>query len=398
MLFKQYKWRGVHATGNSMTGCYDASSKRELLKFLHDSNVTLTNYRIKININYKKKLNREQLFNFCNELTNLLKAQMPLLNALKLIADNDKLAHDKQFFATIITCITNGKMLSASLALFPHYFSKIDIALLKAGEATGNLIYYLEQITQKQALARTIKKQLRQAVSYPIFILIFALLISYGMLQGIVPKFQNLFANMGGRLPAITQIMIQLSNLVQQHALEAFSFLATPVIVISLALKKSPTCRRYILQGFLTIKPIKKITLFYQYFAWSNVMSLLLDAQVPLLNALTISTQSLQIMQLHKAFSEVITQTELGISLDKSFIRAQLFDDTWQQLTRLAIQSGNLSRLFKEMADHYHNQFQHHLHIIKKMLEPLTMLLVAILVGAMVLALYLPVFQMGSML
>ena len=343
--------------------------------------------------NTKLKVKQEDLLIFFRQMSVMLKSGVPLSQALELLAEN---VNNKKFGANILDVskkLGGGEELSNSLDNYPRIFSPIMIGLIEAGEAGGILSQVLERLALLIEAQTKIKSQIKGALIYPVLILVLAIAVSLGLLIGIVPQFETLFAGMGAKLPALTMFMLTLSRIVTtwSFAIGApiFVFAGFYAFNISYA---TTTGREFFDNLVLKIPLFGDLILKSEIAQMSDTLSTLIKSGIPLVEAMgnCIKASSNEIIRiaLRKSISLVTQGEELSIALETSKVIPKLL----VSMVKIGEETGELSFMLENISNFYKREVEEAVTILTKAMEPAIIFVVAAIVGTIVISLYLPMF------
>jgi type IV pilus assembly protein PilC len=329
---------------------------------------------------------------FNQELVALLRAGYPILKSLELIASRTKNVHLKELLQQIEAGVRSGKALSESFAPYEKDFTKVYIAALMAGEQSGNLPGTIGRyIDYAKVIAQT-KSRIRSALLYPTVLIIFALVLMGILVNFILPRFAGFYADFGAQLPGVTRLLISLATGLRT---------ATPVLLVALAilasvlprLKKQEKVLLALEKLKLKIPYFRRIRLETAISLFSRTLSLLLEAGITLLPGLPIACQAIPNKFLMKQTRHVPEDIKNGGSLSDSLGRTGFFTPLATDMIRIGENSANLHGMLREVADVYDQRIQARIDTFVSLIEPVIIIVMGLLVALMLLAVYLPIFN-----
>jgi len=305
------------------------------------------------------------------ELALLLNAKIPLVSALTILIDSTIKPIIKKRLCLIKKDVSGGLSLSQSLAKYPREYSPLTCHLIHAGERASALPEVLENIAVYQEKIAQLKASLIKALIYPVVVLITACLITLGLLFFIIPQFERLFESFGASLPLLTRAVIVFSEILKNNF---FIFSGLILILGFIVVKK-----------FLLIPPVKKIHQKFMAAQMTRTLSMLLKAGVPLANALKFVSAPV----LHEKIMR-------GEMLSNALQSQPEFSAMMIQMVRVGEESGMLSEMLLRIAVITEAGIDQTLARFTQWLEPAIMIFMGVVIGGLVMAMYLPVFQLGS--
>ena len=341
----------------------------------------------------KLKVQQEDLLIFFRQMSVMLKSGVPLSQALELLAEN---VNNKKFGANLLDVskrLGGGEELSSSLDNYPRIFSPIMIGLIEAGEAGGILSQVLERLALLIEAQSKIKSQIQGALIYPVLILVLAIAVSLGLLIGIVPQFETLFAGMGAKLPALTMFMLTLSRIVT-----SWSFAIGAPIILFIGFYafnisySTPAGRRFFDNLALKIPLFGDLILKSEIAQMSDTLSTLIKSGIPMVeaieNCIKASNNEIIKIALKKSISLINQGEELSTSFDTSKVIPRLL----VSMVKIGEETGELSFMLENISNFYKREVEEAVTILTKAMEPAIIFVVAGIVGTIVISLYLPMF------
>ncbi len=390
-----FKWRGVTITGELQAGEDHANNKIDLTNLLDEKNIILLSvkrtYRFQFSPNNKK-----YVIDFYKKLLLLLQSNIPLDQALQLSqADPSNL---KNVISKIRELLAQGQSLASALKHYPKLFSHEHIMLIDAGERSGILIKSISQIikieTQKYNFTKTITKKLR----YPLFILIVFLCVSFGLIHFIIPQFAGIFAQSGNQLPAFTAAVVNIAHIIEQHSPRIFGALAILIVIVITLQRTNSQVTRWFQAILIRIPWLGTTIKAFEVSLWLNLLTLLLEVHMPLINATQLSNNVIKNQTIQLKLRAILTYIEAGQPLEQAMKQTGLFGAAVLQFVSIGSATGRLPQTLVHAANLSQQHLQKRLDTLLNCLEPTVMVALSCLIGAIVVAMYLPVFTLGATL
>jgi type IV pilus assembly protein PilC len=344
-------------------------------------------------------LNAQCQLAFSEQLLTLLKAGLPLLNAVQLIqasAPKDWLP----WLEGIQGQLKKGNSFSQSLAVQDGLFSVELINLIRVSERTGNMQLALEIINQQLEAQIQLKQKIRQALTYPITTLGASFLLLIVMMVWVIPVFKEVFDNFQADLPPATKALIQISTAIQNYFIEMSIFLTTCFIALLFSWNKYTYLQKKVDQWALRIPLLGKLLRIAVLQYWCRTLGHLLESGLPLPDALRVTAYSSNHWISHDLSAEVFKHITrgwpLGVALQKSDPKNRFFDFETLQLLHISSESGFLANMLSKRANTLSDRLSKQLNNLGQTLEPLLIILIGIIIGSLVIILYLPIFQLGQ--
>jgi len=341
---------------------------------------------------FEKKIKDKDFIMFNQELVALLRAGYPILKSLELIASRAKNVHLKELLQKIEAGVRSGKALSESFAPYEKEFTKVYIAALMAGEQSGNLPGTIGRYLDYAKVIAHTKARIRSALLYPTVLIVFALILMGILVNFILPRFTVFYADFGAQLPGVTRLIISLATGLRT---------ATPVLLVALVilasvlprLKKQEKVLLALEKLKLKIPYFRRIRLETAISLFSRTLSLLLEAGITLLPGLPIACQAIPNKFLMKQTRHVPEDIKNGGSLSDSLGRTGFFTPLATDMIRIGENSANLHGMLREVADVYDQRIQARIDTFVSLIEPGIIIVMGLLVALMLLAVYLPIFN-----
>ncbi len=342
-----------------------------------------------------KKLNADDLLLMTEQLAILINAALPLIFCLKTLAHSFKPVIRTVFKHMIVT-IEGGKNLSAALGLYPQLFPHYFIYLIQVGEESGQLGLVLAQLAAYQEKMRARGLLLKKALLYPLFVFITSLVITLALLLFIVPQFQLLFAGVTN-LPLMTRFVFGLSNLLQKIQMIHCVSLILIIVLLRFGLKNNNAYIRIMQELLYRLPIIGKIIHDNQQTRYLRTLSVALQAGLPLILALQLSLQVMQYTRLSRKITWVSHRIQSGMNLKQTLAQTAQFCEIVIQLVAIGEQTSQLPSLLAHSAQVLEQRTDQQMQHLTRLLQPILIVLLGAILGCLIIALYLPVFKLGTL-
>ncbi|ODC02867.1 hypothetical protein BFW38_04170 [Terasakiispira papahanaumokuakeensis] len=374
-----FYWQAHFNHGAACRGHYWAQSATHVKQYLQAQGLQpKTVYR---EPPWRSRIKPATLHWTTRHLGTLLQAGLPLGQALEITIQRQTQPPLRQLLSQVLGEVQQGHTLSQALTPFSLYFGGLYQALINAGEASGQLPLMLTRISQHQAKQQQLRQRLQQALLYPLCIISVGALVMLGLLLGLMPRFEQLFMQLEAPLPPLTETLFQCAHWVREWG----GYL---VLIIAGG-------------GYLgRRRPWPLIHSLRQQAAWvrfAHTLAILLDSGLPLLKALD-NAIGIADQPLWRCQWPFITQSlQAGQSLHHSLSEAGILPPLMLDMIQMGEQTGTLPKMLNKAAEDYESALNHRVQQWLTLLEPITLVLLAILVGTMILAIYMPLFQLGTL-
>jgi type IV pilus assembly protein PilC len=334
---------------------------------------------------------------FSRQFATMIEAGMNVVTSLVILEQQTTDTNLVDVIGALREDVEGGLLLSEAMARHPKVFSRLYIAMVEAGEAAGVLDVVLDRVALQIEKQEAIRRRVKGAMTYPLVVLVFATLVLIGMLLFLVPIFVSIFDQLHGQLPTLTQYVLMASN-----GLRHYWFIIFPIwggsIFGFFRWKKSdfgrPVWDRLRLHFPLKIgETILKITMA----RFSRTLSTLVAAGVDIIKALEITGQTAGNYVIEEALVEVRQRVRDGASIAQPLIENAAFPPMVSQMVRIGEETGELEHMLSKIADFYEDEVDASIQSLTSIIEPLMMIGVGIMVGIILIAMYLPMFKMLSL-
>jgi type IV pilus assembly protein PilC len=391
-------WKGKNRYGDVVDGERVARSIADLTRILKREQITVfdvSKKRVQIKIPFLKreKVNLKELAVYSRQISVLVDADLPLIQSLTMLADQTKNAYFKEVIQTIRKDVEAGSTLNEAKRKYPKVFDDLYCNLVASGEQSGSLDVMLRRLAEYLENVVKLRSQVKQAMTYPLAVLIFSIVVTIFMMWKVVPVFSNIFIELGADMPLLTVLVLTVSNFVQKYILFIFAGLIGSVFLFRY-IKKTTSGRRIIDQATL------KMPLFgglMQKVALSRItrtLATLLSGGVPMLESLKITSTTAGNVILEDRIVEARTMVSEGGNLTDAFREKAHFPLMVTQMVSVGEATGTLDGMLGKLADFYDDEVEAAVGSLLSILEPILLIVVGGLIGAIVISMYLPVFSL----
>jgi type IV pilus assembly protein PilC len=393
-----YFWQGINQQGQRISGISHAANISSVITELRQQAITPLAVRKKFFILQRTaKIKQEHIVDFTRQLATLVNAGIALVPALQILNQSHENLALQTLIFKIETEIESGNSLSEAIKKYPEYFDSLYCNLVYIGEQSGTLNIMLTQIaTYKEKLALLAKK-LKKALIYPATVITTAILVTALILIFVVPQFKSMFEGFGAELPFYTQLVITISE--KLKAISWF-FLVSPFVFLFLFkwCRKHPAYS-YQLDKFLLRLPCIGNLLIKDILArFTRTLAITFNAGLPLTDALQIIANSCGNLLYTQAIVQIHHQVVAGQAIHKAMQNTGMFPPRVIQMIAIAEESGTMIVMSNKIADFYEQQVDYTVENLTKLLEPAVMIILGIIIGGLITAMYLPIFRLGSVI
>src|SRR5882757_5200114 len=343
-----------------------------------------------------KKITTEDIALFARQLATMLQAGIPMVQAFEIVGNG----HDKPSMQKLILSIKgdveSGTTLHESLAKHPLYFDDLFVNLVEAGEHAGALETLLDKVATYKEKTEALKKKIKKALFYPAAVLAVAVIVTVVLLLFVIPQFESLYKGFGADLPAFTTMVINLSKFVQHNGVFIAIVLGVAVYAFVYFKKRSRAMREFLDRVSLKIPIIGPILNKAAIARYARTLSTMFSAGVPLVEALESVAGATGNIVYEKAVLKMRDEVSTGQRLQRSMENTGLFPNMVNQMIAVGEESGSLDEMSAKVATFYEAEVDNAVDSMSSLLEPLIMAILGVLVGGLVIAMYLPIFNLGK--
>lgn len=397
-----FVWEGTDKRGERVKGENQAANVTMMKAELRRIGINPKNVRRKSSLaslgQRKKPITPGDIAIFSRQLATMMSAGVPLVQGLDIMASGHQNPSMRELIANIKGDVEGGTNLSEALAKHPRHFNDLFCNLVEAGESAGVLDTLLDKLATYLEKTESIKKKIRKAMFYPAAVIVVAFIVTAILLIFVVPEFQNMFRSFGADLPVFTRMVIDLSDFFQHYWYAIFGGIIGAVVAFVMAHRRSPRFRRFMDRLLLRIPVVGPILDKAATARFGRTLSTMFAAGVPLVEALESVSGACGNTVYEDAILEMKDQVASGQQLNVAMRLSNLFPHMVVQMAAIGEESGSLDTMLAKVADFYEEEVDNQIDSLSSLLEPFIMVILGVLVGGLVIAMYLPIFQMGQVI
>ena len=390
-----YIWAGVDRNGRKVHGemraAGDAAIKTALRKQGYNKLIVK-----KQKVKRARRINEKDLTLFTRQLSTMLKSGVPLLQALDIVGKGHDNPSVGNLLSTIKSDIEVGNTLTEALRKHPKYFDALFCNLVEAGEAAGILETVLDRLAVYKEKILGVKSKIKSALFYPTAIIVVAFVIVAVIMIWVIPAFKELFSSFGADLPLPTKIVMDLSDGFVAYWWAIFGTIAAAFFGGRSLFKKSLKLQ-HLFQRYLLKAPVFGNLVYKGALArWSRTLATMFAAGVPLVEALESVGGATGNIVFEEATNDIRNKVSVGTTLTQALVEATVFPNMLIQMTQIGEEAGALDSMLNKVADFYEAEVDDAVAALASLMEPMIMAFLGVIIGGVVVALYLPIFKMGS--
>ena len=391
-----FAWEGKDKRGTRVKGKSLAPDEQTLRAELRRQGVAPSRIRKQRQSGTGGKVNAGDIAVFSRQLSTMLAAGIPLVQGFEIVgAGNDK-ASMQRLILDIKAEVQGGTSLHEALAKHPLHFDDLYVNLVEAGEHAGALESLLDKVATYKEKTEALKKKVKKALFYPAAVLAVAVIVTVVLLVFVIPQFESLYKGFGADLPAFTQVVINLSKFVQHDGIYIAIALGFGAYFFMYFKKRSKAMREFLDRASLKIPIIGPILNKSAIARYARTLSTMFSAGVPLVEALESVAGATGNIVYEKAVLRMRDEVATGQRLQRSMENTGLFPNMVNQMIAVGEESGSLDEMSGKVATFYEAEVDNAVDAMSSLLEPMIMVILGVVVGSLVIAMYLPIFKLGS--
>lgn len=394
-----YLYKGKDKKGNKIDGEIEGVSQAIVKAQLLKQGIRANNVRKKPKPLFGgggKKIKPSDIAVFSRQMATMMKAGVPLVQSFEIVADGLDNPNVRKLVMDIREDVASGGSFADALRKHPKYFDDLFCNLVEAGEQSGSLETMLDRIATYKEKTEALKAKIKKAMTYPIAVIAVALIVSAILLIKVVPQFAKTFSSFGADLPAFTLFVMGLSDLMVERWLQVVIGIIAFVFLFKEAKKRS-TAFAYFLDKYILKLPVIGHILYLSVMArFARTLSTTFAAGVPLIDALTSVAGAAGNRIYRDAIIKIRDEVSTGIQLNTAIRAQKMFPPLLIQMSAIGEESGALDEMLEKVAIYYEEAVDNQVDNLTSLLEPLIMSVLGVLVGGLMIAMYLPIFNMGA--
>ncbi len=343
-----------------------------------------------------KKIEAKDIAVFARQMATMMTAGVPLVQAFEIVGRGHEKPSMQDLILGVKADVEGGSNFAQALAKRPKYFDDLFINLVDAGEQSGTLETLLDKVATYKEKTEALKSKIKKALFYPAAVVVVAFIVTAILLIFVVPQFEDLFKDFGADLPVFTQMVINLSRWFQANWFFAFAGIGATVTGLVMFKKRSEKFA-YLLDKLVLKAPVFGDLLNKAAIArFARTLSTMFAAGVPMVEAMDSVAGASGNAIYCEAILKMKDETTTGEQLQSSMRRTGLFPNMVVQMIAIGEESGSLDAMLAKVADFYEQEVDDAVDALSSLLEPLIMAFLGVVVGGLVIAMYLPIFKLGS--
>ena len=395
-----FEWEGTDRKGKKIKGKSMAASEAAVRADLRRQGVVPSRIRKQRKNIFSGggSITTADIAIFSRQLATMLAAGIPLVQAFEIVGTGHENAAMQKLILAVKADVEGGSALAEALAKHPLYFDDLFINLVEAGEQAGALETLLDKIATYKEKTEALKKKIKKALTYPAAVLVVAFVVTTILLIFVIPAFEDLFKGFGADLPTFTRMVIDLSFFVREKGWYIAIMMGASVGTFFYFKKRSRAMRHWLDRMSLKIPVIGGILQKASIARYARTLSTMFAAGVPLVEALESVAGATGNIVYEVGVLQMRDEVAPGQRLQQAMENSDLFPNMVIQMIAVGEESGSLDDMSAKVADFYEEDVDNAVDNLSSLLEPMIMAILGVLVGGLVVAMYLPIFKMGSVI
>ena len=395
-----FNWEGINSRREKVKGVMDAEDINFVRAKLREQGINPKRVRKKSSLSFSfgDKINARDITLFSRQLATMIKAGVPVVQAFSITIEGQTKASMRNMLIDLRDQISAGTPVAQALRRHPKVFDELFCSLVEAGENSGTLETMLERVAIYKERMETLKNKIKKALYYPVFVLLIGMGVSALLLIKVVPEFEKMFAGFGAELPAFTQLVVNMSRFMQEWWYLVLGAMVAAVYIILMMKKRSPAFELRLSHLGLRLPVIGQLLHKSAVARFARTLSTSFAAGVTLVDSLESAGKASGSLVYNRHVQQIREDVSTGQQLNFAMRNGRLFPTMVNQMVAIGEESGALDTMLAKVADFYEEEVEAMVDNMTSLLEPMVIVVLGVIVGSLVIAMYLPIFQMGDIL
>ena len=390
-----FLWEGVDRNNRQVRGESKAASETVVTSNLRRQGIRITKIK-RQTFRGGRRVSEKDVTFFTRQLATMLKAGVPLLQSFEIVARGHSNARFSRLMMDVKSRIEAGSSLADAFRQYPAQFDNLYCNLVAAGESSGMIDAILDRLATYKEKILALKSKIKSALFYPSAVVAVAIIVVWVIMIFVIPAFKDVFSSFGASLPAPTQFVIDLSDVVVKWWWLAFLAIGGTLFGMSVLFKRSETFRYTMDRLILKFPVIGDILEKATVARWSRTLATMFAAGVPLVESLDAVAGAAGNSVYATATKRIQTDVSTGTSLTNAMMATHLFPNMVLQMVQIGEESGSLDAMLTKIADFFEREVDDSVAALSPLLEPIIIVFLGVVVGGLVVAMYLPIFKLGA--
>ena len=394
-----YTYKGINSTGQVINGECRGKTKSAARAQLKLQGINVKQLSIKReSILTRKVIKDKDIVHFTRHLATMIQSGIPIVESLDVCINSSENKEVAEMITKIKTAIQSGHSLSEAMSLYPKQFNTFYRNLLKIGESSGKLDVMLVRIADYLEKMNILKAKFKKALMYPSMIVLVSVVVTAILLIYVVPQFESMFQNLNAELPMFTQIVLDISRALQAYWYYIFTIILILYYLINKSYQQSEDFQTAVDKISLKLPVIGPVINKICLARFARTLTTMISSGIPLLASLPAAEKLVGNKVYSHAIQKIIIDVENGLALNKAMQNTDCFNHMIIQMTAIGENSGALDDMLLRIATLYEEEVDDTVSNLSSIIEPIIIVLISVIVGGLIIAMYLPIFSLGSIL
>lgn len=398
-----FTWEGINRRGQTIKGDMSGQNAAIVKALLRKQGITPTKVR-KVSQSLfgigggpkRKKIKSSDITFFTRQMATMIKAGVPLVQSFDIVADGIDNLSMKELIFNVRDSVSAGNDFASALKQHPEYFDELTCNLVESGEQAGALESMLDRVANYKEKTEALKAKIKKALMYPVITIAIAMIVTVVLLVKVVPTFADMFSSFGAELPAPTQFVMYLSEVVQEYYILALGIIIIAGIAFSQSMKRSETFKNSVEKYLLKVPIVGDLVQKAAVARYARVLSTTFAAGVPLVEALESVAGAVGNYVYRTAVLRIRDEVSSGQQMHFAMKSTGVFPNMVIQMTSIGEESGSLDGMLDKAASYYEDEVDNAVDNMTALIEPMMMVFLGVVIGGLIMAMYLPIFKMGE--
>lgn len=393
-----FVWEGVNSKRQKTGGEIEATSLAQARSQLRKQGIRVKKVKKKPKPLFSrgKSVKAADISFASRQMATMIGAGIPIAQTLKAIGKGHENGGMEKLMLSLSSDVESGTALSSALTKHPKHFDRLYTSMVEAGEESGKLDTLLDRVATYKEKMEILKSKVKSALMYPLIVLAISVIVIILLLLFVIPQFEALFQGFGADLPTLTRMIVDASKWIQEKWWIFFLGVFLVVAIFMFFYRRSHKFRFFLDKVLLRSPVIGMITRKSAYARFSRTLAIIFGAGVPLVDGMDTVAASTGNRVYEKAVLDVKTEVATGRGLGSSLASTKKFPNMMLQMISSGEESGELETMLNKTADFYEREVDDAVDALSSLIEPLMIVVLGVIIGTMVLAMYLPIFKMAS--
>ena len=395
-----FVWEGADRNGNRKKGELKAKSSAMAKAQLRKEGINVLKIKVKSKPLFgggsRKAITPLDIAIFARQLATMMKAGVPLVQSFDIVGSGHENANMSDMIFGLKAAVEGGSSLTEALKKYPLQFDDLFCNLVQAGEHAGILEAILDKVATYKEKSEAIKAKIKKAMGYPIAVMVVAVVVVTILLLFVIPQFEDMFSSFGATLPAPTLFVVNMSKFLQEWWWLIFGTVGGFLFTFGYIKKRSRKMRNTLDRISLKLPVIGPILEKASIARYARTLQTMFAAGTPLVEALGSVSGAVGNVVFRDAVDQIQQEVSTGTQLNKAMINTGVFPNMVLQMTAIGEEAGALDGMLGKVADFYEDEVDNLVDGLASLMEPIIMSILGVIIGGIVVAMYLPIFQMGQ--